>query len=269
MSRYNGTKLNKDIIGDNRFPYPKSLYYIEDALRHILKENKQATVLDFFAGSGTTAHAVMRLNQEDDGNRKTISITHNSLSEKEEKDLKHKGLLPHDREWQNIGIGDYVTFPRIKSSILGKTAVSGYINPIKSNYNYNRKAKMSDGIEARASYYELVYYDKFLIEFDYLFEFMSPLLMMKSGQINDEIPSEELVNTGYFVTKTYAVISNLGKIEEFSEKVIQQIERNKNIIKFENIFVITDDNLQYQLIAKRFPHVKVENLYDSYINTFL
>lgn len=70
-----GTNEIKDILGDGKaftFPKPSGLIY------HLLKylhKDKDAIALDFFAGSGTTAHAVMKLNAEDGGNRKFILVS--------------------------------------------------------------------------------------------------------------------------------------------------------------------------------------------------
>ena len=55
----------------NPFSYPKSIYTVEDALFSAGLENS-AICLDYFAGSGTTAHAVIELNKQDKGNRKFI-----------------------------------------------------------------------------------------------------------------------------------------------------------------------------------------------------
>ena len=57
------------------FPYPKSLWTTYDILKLISKNN--SIILDFFAGSGTTGHAVLQLNKEDGGNRKFILCTNN------------------------------------------------------------------------------------------------------------------------------------------------------------------------------------------------
>ena len=66
-----GTTLVKKLLGDNKFHFPKSLRLVEDCLR---ASGLGATdfALDYFAGSGTTAHAVMNLNREDGGRRKFI-----------------------------------------------------------------------------------------------------------------------------------------------------------------------------------------------------
>lgn len=71
-----GGSLVRDII-EREFPFPKSLYAVMDCLNSIVRDRKDATVLDFFAGSGTTAHAVLELNKEDGGNRQFILCTNN------------------------------------------------------------------------------------------------------------------------------------------------------------------------------------------------
>ena len=70
-----GTQLLSQII-DTKFPFPKSLYLVEECIRACEQKNSY-TVLDFFAGSGTTGHAVMKLNAEDGGNRRFILCTNN------------------------------------------------------------------------------------------------------------------------------------------------------------------------------------------------
>lgn len=67
-----GTNLLRNILGMNKFDYPKSIFAVEDMLT--IGCNKQALILDYFAGSGTTAHAVINLNREDNGNRKYILV---------------------------------------------------------------------------------------------------------------------------------------------------------------------------------------------------
>lgn len=72
-----GTGLLKNMLGDsNLFSFPKSLYTVKDAIYagcH-LNTDKNATILDFFSGSGTTAHAVIDLNREDGGRRKWLLV---------------------------------------------------------------------------------------------------------------------------------------------------------------------------------------------------
>jgi adenine-specific DNA-methyltransferase len=74
----NGTVLLEKILGRSKtFSYPKSLYAVQDTLNVIIRDKKEALVLDFFAGSGTTGHAVMEINKNDEGKRKFILCTNN------------------------------------------------------------------------------------------------------------------------------------------------------------------------------------------------
>ena len=75
-SSTHGTELLTSIIGENNFPFPKSIFSIIDAIK-TATNNKNAIILDFFAGSGTTGHAVLELNKIDNGNRKFILCTNN------------------------------------------------------------------------------------------------------------------------------------------------------------------------------------------------
>ena len=116
-----GTEILKLLLGRKSFPFPKSLYAVEDCLSFFIKDKANATVLDFFSGSGTTAHAVMRLNKRDDGRRVCISVTNNEVSADEQEQLRKEGLRPGDASWERLGICDFVTKPRVKSAITGKT----------------------------------------------------------------------------------------------------------------------------------------------------
>ena len=72
-----GKQLLNSLVPNCPFDFPKSLWNVYDCLFSVIANNKNATVLDFFAGSGTTGHAVMKLNAEDGGNRRFILCTNN------------------------------------------------------------------------------------------------------------------------------------------------------------------------------------------------
>lgn len=126
-----GTKLLNATIGEKRFDFPKSLYAVHDVLRFFVANKPNALILDFFAGSGTTLHAVNLLNAEDGGHRRCVMVTNNEIGEPKENELRPLGIKPGDEEWERWGIARYVNWPRTKCSILG-VDVNG--QPIDGEY---------------------------------------------------------------------------------------------------------------------------------------
>ena len=76
-----GSRALKELMGSKAFPYPKPLSLIKNLLRQASQPND--IVLDFFAGSGTTAHAVLKLNAEDGGKRRFILVSSTEATESE------------------------------------------------------------------------------------------------------------------------------------------------------------------------------------------
>ena len=138
-----GSKYLKKFIGD-RFPFPKSLYAVHDAIRFFVSKKPDAVVLDFFAGSGTTMHAVNLLNEEDGGQRRCILVTNNEIGIDDERrfavaNYGNESLVQWDKsptkksahylinyksqEFQkykdSYGIAKYVTWPRVICAIQG------------------------------------------------------------------------------------------------------------------------------------------------------
>lgn len=91
------------LVGDKIFDFPKPSKLIKFLVRATTYNNKTCTVLDFFAGSGTTGHAVAQLNKEDGGNRKYILCTNNENNICEEVTYKRltniQDDLPHNLKY--------------------------------------------------------------------------------------------------------------------------------------------------------------------------
>jgi len=126
-----GSNLMLNFFKTKRFDFPKSLYAVHDAIRFFVADKPNALILDFFAGSGTTLHAVNLLNKEDGGHRRCVMVTNNEIGEPKENELRPLGIKPSDEEWERWGIARYVNWPRTKCSILG-VDVNG--NPIEGDY---------------------------------------------------------------------------------------------------------------------------------------
>ncbi len=85
-------------------------------------ENKKALILDFFAGSGSTGHAVFECNSKDSGDRKFILCTNNEVDYKTDLILKGKGFKIGDKEYEQAGICRNITYPRMRNVIYGYTS---------------------------------------------------------------------------------------------------------------------------------------------------
>lgn len=252
-----GTRLNKALLPGRNFSYPKSLYAVEDVLRFFIKNKKNAVILDFFSGSGTTAHAVMRLNKQDNGYRQCISVTNNEVSAAEQKEFKEKGLRSGDADWEKWGICEYITKPRIKAAITGLTPEG---SPIKGDYKFNDEFLMSDGLQENAEFFTLSYENKNAISFHIAFKRIAPLLWMRAGSRGRRI--DEIPNNGWDIADTYGIIFDTDLAHDFC----QEIKLRSNITI---VYIVTEDEPVFQSIVKKLPkYIEPVRLYSSYLNNF-
>ena len=171
ITRGSSTQGRKDlesVLGLNIFDNPKPLRLIKALLQ--VSTNKNSVILDFFAGSGTTAQAVLELNEEDNGNRHFILCTNNEVSAvktleyikskgymtdvkvsgknktiqskvdkffEENPDVYQELMVDNKSEYDSYGICESITLPRIETVITGiRPDGSKYSDGIKSNLLY-------------------------------------------------------------------------------------------------------------------------------------
>lgn len=115
-----GSEFLTKVFGTSPFTFPKSLYAVRDSIATACLHRKNALILDFFAGSGTTLNAVNLLNAGDGGTRRCILVTNNEVSADEAESLREQGFQTGDADWEKHGICRSVTWPRSKYTILGK-----------------------------------------------------------------------------------------------------------------------------------------------------
>ncbi len=250
-----GTSLLGAVIPGRVFPYPKALYAVEDTLRVAIGNNSEALILDFFAGSGTTAHAVMRLNRQDGGRRRSILVTNNEVSDEEARVLRARGYRPGDSEWEALGICEYITKPRVQAAITGQTPDG---DPIRAGYKFTDEFPMAEGFQENAEFFRLTYEDPECVRHDLAFEAIAPLLWMKAGSEGRRI---ETPTDTYDLAKTYGVLFNLDAAAPFVEAV--SAREGMRVA-----YIVTDDEKQYQLIARELPQrVQPVRLYEAYLGT--
>lgn len=257
-----GSEILAGIIGEKRFTFPKSLYSVVDVLRYFISDKPNALIVDFFAGSGTTLHAVNLLNAEDGGHRRCICVTNNEVSEAEEKKFVADGLRPSDHDWEKYGIANYVTWPRTVCSIEGHD-VNG--KPLEGDYGKPSKdidlgysLPKADGFKANAVFCELTYESAWSIRLDNAFNAIAPILWMQAGC---QGPIIRKIGKSYLTTDYYGVLFDYGQASKFCEKV-------KNTPTIKTVFVVTDDQRRYSNMCKRLPGIEVHRLYETFLRTF-
>lgn len=253
----NGSNLLAAIMPDRKFPFPKSLYAVEDVLRFFVTDQPDAVVLDFFAGSGTTAHAVMRLNKQDGGRRQCISITNNEVSAEEQKKLRERGLRPGDAEWEALGICNYVTKPRVRAAITGQTPTG---DPIKGDYKFTDEFPMAEGFKENVEFFNLTYESPWRVARGRAFDVVAPLLWMRAGSEGRRI--DKIPIAGWDVADVYGVITDLDETGPFLDAVTCA-ERVRVV------FIVTDDDRAFQSVCAALPErVEPLRLYESYLRNF-
>lgn len=213
--------------------------------------------MDFFSGSGTTAHAVMRLNKQDGGKRQCICVTNNEVGADEQKALRKQGLRPGDADWEKRGICDYITKPRVHAAITGKTH-SG--KPIKGDYKYTDEFPMADGFEENAEFFTLTYEVTVAISHNLAFERIAALLWMRAGSQGRRIMA--LPSQGWEVVDTYGLLTDLDQASSFCSAV-------SATDSLRVAFIVTNDDRRFQAVARRLPgEVEAVRLYESYLSNF-
>ena len=255
-----GSDLVSDVIGRSRaFSYPKSLYSVEDCIGVIVDKNPNALIIDFFAGSGTTLHAVNLLNAEDGGHRRCIMVTNNEVSDAEAKILTKQGYKPGDEEWEKLGIARYVTWPRTVCSIEGHD-VNG--NPLKGNY-LGSDMPMADGFKANAAFFKLSFLDKTSVALGRQFRELLPVLWMKGGAIGKcpALESDELPEMLVLPENKMAVLIDEIYYSEFDAQLSQYPE-------IQTVFIVTDSESAYRMMIRMYEGKACYQLYRDYLDNF-
>lgn len=279
-----GKKLINSIIPDSPFDFPKSLWNVYECLHSVVSKKPNAIVLDFFAGSGTTLHAINLLNYEDGGNRRCIMVTNNEVSAAESAELVKQGYQPGDEEWERLGIARHVTWSRTVCSINGHDIngkpLTGYYGvkidsyekaPDKGKGLYRKKKKqiypqfsklkMSDGFKANAAFFKLGFLDKDAVaRREQLKELMS-VLWMKAGCYGTCPILEDNLDMIILPENRLALLNKESSFIEFEEKLQEHPE-------IETVFFVTDSENAYRRMIAGLSGKKTYQLYRDYLDNF-
>lgn len=254
-----GSTFIKNLLLGRKFVYPKSLYAVRDTIRFVVKDKPGAIILDFFAGSGTTLHAVNLLNAEDGGHRRCITVTNNEVSADEAKALTARGYQPGDEEWEKLGIARYVNWPRTVCSIEGHD-ING--NPLKGNY-IGSDIPMADGLKANAAFFKLSFLDKTSVALGKQFAELLPVLWMKGGAIGrcPVLNTGELPPMLLMPENKMAVLIDETYYSEFDDEIRKRSE-------IQTVFIVTDSETAYREMIRSYDGKDCYQLYRDYLDNF-
>lgn len=255
---YGGARLLGSMIPGRSFPFPKSLYAVEDTLRFFVKNKPDALVLDFFGGSGTTTHAVMRLNHEDGWRRRSIVVTNNEVSDAEAKVLHKSSHHPGDLEWEALGIFEHITKPRIEAAVTGVTHEG---KPVVGDYKFTDEFPMSDGLAENVEFFTLTYEDPDRVQLGVAFETVAPLLWLMAGATGPRI---DAIAGSWSIPENgrYGVLFDADAWPDFTEAV-------KGHEGLTHAFVVTDSDAVFHRVVAELPDtVTPVRLYESYLRSF-
>jgi adenine-specific DNA-methyltransferase len=198
----------------------------------------------------------MRLNKQDGGRRRSISVTNNEVSSDEQKKLRASGFRPGDPEWERWGICDYITKPRIEAAITGRTPNG---DPIKGDYKFTDEFPMADGFEENVEFFTLTYESPMRVQAHRSFDRIAPLLWLRAGSRGRRI---DALPDGWDVAETYGVIDNVDKADAFITAMTANSEARI-------AFIVTDEDRFFEAIANALPEeVEAVRLYGSYLRNF-
>ena len=254
-----GSRLLSEFLPGRKFPFPKSLYAVEDALRFFVQNKPDAVILDFFGGSGTTAHAVFRLNRQDGGRRRSITVTNNEVSADEAGGLRQKGLRPGDKEWETLGIFEHVTRPRITSAITGRTPDGA---PIEGNYKFADEFPMADGFVENVEFFRIDYLDADDVDLGSRFCSILPSLWLAAGGYGDRDGVSDECDFSMPADSRYAVLFK----EKGFRKLRKAIENRPDIT---HIWIVTDSEDAFAEMLSSLPSkITASMLYRDYLRNF-
>lgn len=260
-SRHNasehGTNLLTTLIGERRFTFPKSVYAVEDLLRGLVAGKHDALVLDFFAGSGTTTHAVALLNREDGGRRRSILVTNNEVVGEVDSAMRAAGHLPGSKEYEDQGVFQFVALPRLQSALTGKQWISGA--PLDGCYLDGQP--LAAGFAENVEFFDLTYEDPDQVQLGAAFQAIAPLLWLMAGAVG---PRVEHVD-GPWALPTggrYGVLFDANSWPGYCDAV-------RAADQLTHAFVVTDSDAVFQRVVSELPDaVVVVRLYESYLSSF-
>lgn len=259
-----GTTLLHQLLGRrDAFPFPKSLYAVRDALLTVVAQRPNALILDFFAGSGTTAHAVALINAQLGGARRSILVSNNEPGEKKAKRLERAGHFAGDEAYEAEGICESVAWPRCKHAINGQRNDGAILTGKYLGTDIEGKEmRFSDGLKENLEYFRLAFLDPAQVARGDAFQAILPILWMMAGCRGERKDSKG--SMPWFIPKRspFAVLIHEKQFRAFRETLAKRSD-------IERVFLITDSEENFSIMRRTLgSKYECTQLYKSYLENF-
>jgi adenine-specific DNA-methyltransferase len=252
-----GADLLGHFLGARIFPFPKSLYSVRDTLAAVVGQKRDALILDFFAGSGTTLHATCLLNAADGGRRRCIVVTNNEVEDALARRLHKDGKYPGDVAFDEHGIFEAVCMPRCAAAITGSRA-SG--EPVHGAYLDGRP--YAAGFDENCAFLRMDYLEPDDVELGRQFTAIVPILWLASGGLGPE--PDPTPTSGYLMppASPFAVLLRESAFRRFAAA----LEKRRDVT---HVWLVTDSERAFADMRAALPdEYAVGMLYRDYLRTF-
>lgn len=253
-----GTNVVNNLLGRRGlFPFPKSVYAVQDALAAVVRNRPNALILDFFAGSGTTFHATCLLNAEDGGARRSILVTNNEAGEKVVDQLHQQGIFRGDAEFEKQGIFSLVTRPRCEAVVTGRRPGGDVVPGAHADGR-----PFAQGVDENIEFFRVDYLDADDVDLGNQFAAIYPSLWLAAGGVGKR---EDIGDEPDMLLPTAAPYAVLFREERF-RRFSKAIEARSDI---EYVWIVTDSEDAFAEMRAALPaHLSVSMLYRDYLRNF-
>jgi adenine-specific DNA-methyltransferase len=251
-----GTDVLRDLLGGRPFSFAKSIYAVHDCLAAVLRDRKDALIMDFFAGSGTTLHATAMLNAEDGGTRRCVLVTNNEVEGEVATQLRKQGVFRGNPKYEERGIFEMVTRPRCEAVISGRRPDG---KPVEGSHLDGRP--YSDGFEENVEFFRIDYLDPDDVDLGTQFQAIFPSLWLSAGGVGTRPKPRDpdmLAPPG----ATYAVLFREEKFRKFLKAIADRHDLT-------HVWLVTDSEDAFaEMRAALDPTLMTSMLYRDYLRTF-
>ncbi len=253
---WHGSVLLRELLGSRRFDFPKSVFAVRDSLLPIVGDKPDALILDFFAGSGTTMHAVALMNRLDNGTRRSVLVTNNEVSESDGKRLRRDGHSPGDAEWERAGIFESVTRPRCEAVVSGRRpdgrAVAG---------EYPDGTPRSEGFFESVEFYKLDYLDPDSVRMGDQLRAVLPMLRLAAGA-RGALPTPDADAWLMPSDASWSVLVDDARFGKFKAA----LERRPDLT---HVWLVTTSEESFARMRSQLPaELRISMLYRDYLRNF-